>query len=129
MTERPSPGPQHPSLFDVTAQGSRKKRPRPSTSLVDRLCAELDRRAGWVSASTLATVLDVDDRAIREAAQQSAGRVLGGQRGYCLTARASLEDVQLVTRALLSQAARMRQRVLEIERVRHRLDPYKDGGR
>ena len=104
-----------PDLF--SAHGDRERRPDVG-GLLPRLLDALDRR-GWVSAKVLARELDTDDRSIREAAHHSGGRVLGGQRGYALTQQASLDDVQAVTRWLLSQSARMRGRVVEIERVRH----------
>ena len=72
-----------------------------------------------MSAKVLANELGVDDRSIREAVHLIGGRVLGGQRAYCLTVQASLDDLQRVTRWLLSQAGYMRGRVVDIERVRH----------
>jgi hypothetical protein len=99
------------------ASGSPDRRPGVA-GLLPRLLAALDGR-GWMSARVLARELDTDDRSIREAAHQSAEQILGGQRGYCLTSQASLEDVDRVTRWLLSQAGHMRGRVVEIERVRH----------
>ena len=99
------------------AQGDTRKRPS-VTSLVPRMIAALDRR-GWVGASALVTELETDKRAIREAAHMSDGRVLGNQRGYILTTQATLEDVHKVTRRLLSQSNQMRDRVRQIERVRH----------
>jgi hypothetical protein len=106
-----------PSLF--RAHGQRTRRPK-GAELAARLVDALDRRGGgWVSAGLLAADLGVDKRTIRAAANQSQGHVIGGQHGYCRTIRASLAEVQAVTRALLSQSARMRKRVIEIERVRH----------
>lgn len=105
-----------PSLFQ--SHGRREARPR-AGELVDRLISALERRGGWVSARVLCEDLGVDDRAIRQAASSSGGRVLSGQRGYIETARASLAELQRCTSALLSQSARLRHRVLEIERVRH----------
>jgi hypothetical protein len=88
------------------------------TALVPRMIRALDRR-GWVSAATLCTELRTDKRSLREAAHCSDGHVLGHQRGYTLTTQASQEEVNAVTRRLLSQSNHMRERVRQIERVRH----------
>src|SRR5690606_26599100 len=92
-----------PDLF--AAHGDRRKRPM-VTTLVPRMLAALERR-GWVGASTLVAELDTDKRALREAAHQSDGRILGNQKGYILTTQATLEDVHKVTRRLLSQSNQM----------------------
>lgn len=104
-----------PDLF--AARGSRERRP-PVGRLVPQLVQALDRR-GWVAARLLMSELDVDARALREAAHRSDGRILGNQRGYILTTQATLDEVHAVTRRLLSQSNRMRDRVRQIERVRH----------
>lgn len=104
-----------PDLF--AAAGSPEHRPVVDR-LVPRLLSALDSR-GWVSARVLSRELNTDDRSLREAASQSAGEIVSGQRGYCLTRQASLEDVDRSTRWLLSQSARMRERAMAIERVRH----------
>lgn len=82
------------------------------------MVAALDCR-GWVGAAVLEVQLNADKRALREAANRSEGRILGNQRGYILTTQATLEDVHKVTRRLLSQSTQMRERVRQIERVRH----------
>lgn len=99
------------------ADGNRDRRPQVEM-LIPRFIAALDSR-GWVGAKALAHELGVDARALREAAHLSDGRILGNQRGYCLTTQATLEEVHQVTRRLLSQSNRMRDRVRQIERVRH----------
>lgn len=93
------------------------KRPKVD-ALVPQLIAVLSGR-GWLTARRLKGLLQVDDRAIREAAHLSKGLVISGQRGYALTREASLEDVQHATAWMLSQASEMRRRVAEIEKVRH----------
>ena len=101
----------------LAARGDARKRPSVAL-LVPRMITALD-RLGWVSAAVLEVELDTDKRALREAANRSDGRILGNQKGYCLTTQASLEDVHKVTRRLLSQSNQMRERVRQIERVRH----------
>jgi hypothetical protein len=104
-----------PNLF--AAHGSRNRRPTVDW-LVPRMVAALDGR-GWVGARWLTAELGANPRALREAAHCSAGRILGNSRGYILTTQANLQDVHAVTRRLLSQSNRMRERVRQIEVVRH----------
>ena len=99
------------------AHGDVRRRPFVD-ALVPRMLSALDRR-GWVGAAALVAELGVDRRSLREAAHRSAGRILGNQRGYILTTQATLEEVHKVTRRLLSQSNQMRDRVRQIERVRH----------
>jgi len=106
---------EQPDLF--AAHGSPECRPMVG-ALVSSLITALDGR-GWVSARVLADELDTGDRSLREAASQSAGEVIGGQRGYHLTRQASLEDIDRGTAWLLSQSSRMRERAMAIARVRH----------
>jgi len=87
--------------------------------LLPALIEALDRQ-GWVTAKTLARLLDSNDRAIRDAASQSQGRVISGQRGYCLTHQASVQDVQHAANWLRSQGTKMIQRAYDTERAMHR---------
>ena len=82
------------------------------------MIAALDGR-GWVRASVLCLELDTDKRTLREAANKSAGRVVGHQCGYCLTTQAALEDVVAVVNRHLSQSREQKVRAMAIERVRH----------
>jgi hypothetical protein len=59
------------------------------------------------------------ERRFRAAASASKGRIIGSARGYCLTALASVSDVEHAERALLSQARQMQQRAVEIRRARN----------
>ena len=118
---RPAPA---ASLF--ATRGSRDRRPSVSGDLLARFLRAL-RGRGWVRAVVLKVELNTDRRTLREAAQRSGGRILGHQRGYHLTIEASLEDVIAVTNRMHSQARAMRQRAVEIERIRHRGDIDRDG--
>jgi len=106
---------QTPNLF--AAAGSPTRRPYVDV-LVPRLIAALDGR-GWVRASLLCAELQTDRRSLREAGNKSGGRIIGHQRGYCLTVQAALEDVVAVVNRHLSQARAERARALEIEQLRH----------
>lgn len=86
---------------------------------VQRLMQLLDGR-GWRTAKELASALQTDDRTIRALANASNGQILGGQRGYCLCAQASVEDVDHVERALLSQARAMTERARQIRIARNK---------
>jgi hypothetical protein len=74
---------------------------------------------GWVRGRVLAAELDLDDRAIRELAHRSRGSIVSGQKGYRLTVEATIGEVDHAVSWMLSQATAMRQRALEIQRVRH----------
>jgi hypothetical protein len=106
-----------PSLFG--AGGDVSRRPTCSAQLVPRFVGAL-RDRGWVAGARLAVELEADLRTLRDAAHHSDGLILGGNRGYFLTLQASIEDVVAVTNRLMSQSRHMRERAMEIERVRHR---------
>ena len=101
----------------LAAKGDRRRRPV-VTDLVPRLLAALDDR-GWVAGATLSVELGADLRSLREAANKSAGLVLGGNKGYALCRQAPLADVDAVIGRFLSQSREMKRRALEISRVRH----------
>lgn len=105
-----------PDLF--AARGDVSRRPTGAGQLVPRFLQAL-RGRGWVAGCVLAAELGSDLRALRDAAHESRGLILGGNKGYCATLAASLEDVHAVTRRLYSQSQQMRERAMEIERVRH----------
>jgi len=105
-----------PDLF--AARGNASKRPSGAAQLVPQLRSAL-RGRGWVAGAALAAELGTDLRGLRDAAHESGGYVLGGNKGYCLTLEATLIDVQAVVRRFFSQSQQMRSRAMEIERVRH----------
>lgn len=74
---------------------------------------------GWRSAKSLVTELGTNDRVIRQAASQSAGRIISGQRGYCLTREATTREVLHAADWLRSQAKQMTQRAFAIEQAMH----------
>ena len=104
--------------LDFSARGSVDRRPKGDALLPKLIVALTDR--GWVSAKHLCQQLGTDDRTIREAASLSEGRVISGQKGYCLTHQASVEDVQRAAAWLRHQGTRMIERAIEIERAMHR---------
>lgn len=90
-----------------------------SVDLLAHLRLALEGR-GWLSARVLAHELGTTDRALRQAASLSAGAIVSGPRGYCLTREASVEDVRHCVAMLRSQAARMVKRAAEIDQAIHR---------
>jgi hypothetical protein len=107
-----------PNLF--AASGSRGRRPRNAAQLLPRVLLALEGR-GWIAGAVLARELGTDLRALRAVAHESAGQIVGGDKGYCRTIEASpsLEDVNAVVNRHYSQARAMRGRAMEIERVKH----------
>lgn len=110
----------------LAAHGDVRRRPKGTAALVPRLIAAL-RGRGWVSARVLSRELGVDVRTIREAAHESAGEVASGQSGYALTVEVPVGELDRVIGRFYSQAREMRQRGLELERVRHRRGPIEEG--
>src|SRR4051812_25634221 len=105
-----------PDLF--AARGDSSRRPQYASRLVDPFLTAL-RGRGWVAGALISRELGADLRTLRAAAHESRGHILGGNRGYCRTLEAPLEDVTRVVNRLGSQAAQMWRRGMEIERVRH----------
>ena len=59
------------------------------------------------------------DRKLRTLANASSGKIISGNRGYKLTRNATIQEIDECTSRLRSQADRMNQRVIEINRVYH----------
>ena len=77
------------------------------------------RGRGWMSAKQLAKILHTDDRTIREAASQSEGRIISGQKGYAWSQDMPVHEVMHAAAWLRSQARVMEKRAYEIERAVH----------
>ena len=71
---------------------------------------------GWVLANRLG---QFSDRKLRAMAAASNGRIISGQKGYCLTSEATLEEVRHASFWLRSQAHEMTRRALQIDRILH----------
>jgi hypothetical protein len=78
------------------------------------------RGRGWVTRRVIAADLQTDDRTIREAASQSEGRIISGQKGYCRLVEATIPEVQHAADWLRSQAKQMLERAYAIEQAMHR---------
>jgi len=86
--------------------------------LVAALVARLN-GAGWQTARQLRAD-GYNDRTLRAIASASAGRIISGQRGYCLIEAATVEDARHAAAWLRHQAAEMNARAADIERAMHR---------
>ena len=71
----------------------------------------------WSSARKIYYSLKWDDRHIRAVASASQGRIIGGQKGYAITALCDEDEVHHVVARLRSQAKRMNKRAKEIEKL------------
>jgi hypothetical protein len=66
----------------------------------------------WRRAKAIcAAIPGLTDRSLRMIAEQSQGHLVSGQRGYCLTRYATVEDLNHFERAQLSQARKTINRV------------------
>ncbi len=92
------------------------------TTLQDRLAGGSTRLInalkgrGWTQARVLGPLVAHTPREIRAAAAASGGRVIAGQRGYCLIEEASVPEVEQSASWLISQGNKMIARGLEIRR-------------
>lgn len=69
---------------------------------------------GWRHADEVGARTGLCAREMRQAANASQGRIISGQRGYCLIEEADTEDVMHCVNRLRHQAAEMLQRAVEI---------------
>lgn len=104
-----------PDLFSVT------KAQRVTEADVAWLLRVLHRR-GWMRARDIVSQHFVggSDRELRAIAAASHGQIVSGQKGYCRTDQASVEDVNHAAAWLLTQAAAMTKRAREIQRAMHK---------
>lgn len=85
--------------------------------LVEALC-DLLRGSGWQTAKALKRH-GYNDRTLRAIASASEGQIISGQKGYCLIAEATVEDVRHASAWLRHQGTLMIQRAAEIDRAMH----------
>ena len=102
-------------------EGTTARRPHASGAHIAAVYSALA-GVGWQTAATLGAHLgpEFDARLLREVAQHSDGGILSGQRGYRLTAEATVDEVCGAVRRLRSQADHMRARAGEIVTMRRR---------
>lgn len=99
----------------------RTKEPEVSPAMVEQLCRHLKER-GWVFARELVRETPFDDRTLRAIASKSDGRIISGQKGYCLLdGETSLEDADRAATWLENQAKEMTVRAFAIRRRAQRI--------
>lgn len=74
------------------------------------------RGCGWVRAREMRG----SDRRLRAVASASLGRIISGQKGYCLIEEATVEEARHAAAWLRHQGTEMIRRASEIERAMHK---------
>jgi hypothetical protein len=77
------------------------------------------RGQGWVTAKRLSFHLGTGDRELRAMAEASRGEIISGQKGYKLSAEATLDEIDHAANWLISQGKKMLERGIEIRRKAH----------
>ena len=77
------------------------------------------RGQGWRTARHLSFHLGTSDRELRAMAEASEGEIISGQKGYKLSAEATIEEIDHAANWLISQGKKMLERGIEIRRRAH----------
>jgi hypothetical protein len=101
-------------------QRGRGTGPVVSDGELGQLIAALGRRR-WLTAARLTEATGFNDRKLRALAADSGGRIISGQKGYCLTTEATNEEIHHAASWLESQARVMTQRAISIRKFAHSL--------
>ena len=103
-------------------QGDLLTAPAPRVSRDDvTLMIECLRGQGWLSARQFRIgAYGWTERALRATASASQGRIISGQKGYCLIEEATVEEARHAAAWLRHQGNQMIQRAHEIEQAMHR---------
>jgi len=81
-----------------------------------RLMANALLNAHWLTARELGEAVGLNPRALRRAAHESRGKIISGQRGYCLFGNSSTEEQEEAVSTLRSRAKKITARADELER-------------
>lgn len=73
----------------------------------------------WHQGKSLVRQLGTNERVIRQIAHESGGKVLSGDKGYRLTACASIQELDHAERRLRSQARAMLRRSIQLRKARN----------
>jgi hypothetical protein len=90
-----------------------------SSNAVENPLVSALRGQGWVTARRLTFHLGACDRELRALAEASRGEIISGQKGYKLSAEATLEEIDHAANWLISQGKKMLERGIEIRRRAH----------
>jgi len=104
--------------LDFSGRGDVRLRPDGAPLVAPLIAALTDK--GWRTARDLCRELGTDDRSIREAASQSEGRVISGQKGYALIESVTVEEANRAAAWLQHQAETMLRRASDIRRAMHK---------
>lgn len=107
-----------PQQSTLPLVGASSRRPKVD-QLVPLVLEALDGK-GWVTRRQLQQQYGWDDRTIREAANQSQGRIISGQKGYALVDCVTVHEAQHAADWLKHQAHEMLKRAADIQRAMHR---------
>lgn len=83
------------------------------------LVAHLSRVSDWRTARELTLTTGHSDRALRQLASASNGKIITGQRGYKAASRSTADEIRHAAAWLKSQASEMLRRAIAIERNAH----------
>jgi hypothetical protein len=86
---------------------------------VEALKYHLGMLARWQTRKQICACLSWTDRRLRDAAEHSGGQIIFGQLGMRHIRHASMEEAMACKNTLLSQAAKMTNRAMEIDRAHH----------
>lgn len=75
----------------------------------------------WRTAAQLTTAIGLSDRKLRALAADSQGRIISGQRGYCLISEATPEEIAHAADWLIAQGRLMIKRGIQIRKHAHHL--------
>lgn len=73
----------------------------------------------WRTAAHLSQTTGLSDRKLRALAEISDARIISGQRGYCLAAEATVDEIRHASDWMISQGKRMIRRGIAIKRQAH----------
>lgn len=84
-----------------------------------QLLHALGNARGWINARTLMSMLQLDDRTIRGAAEELGDLVISGNNGYKHVDQATTEEIRHFVNKMESQARQMMQRAEATRRRAH----------
>ena len=94
--------------------GDKKKKPQLSNADVVRVQSALSNR-DWTLAPDLSRITGHTPRELRQIAHLANGQIIGGQKGYKLTVRASDEEKSHALASLKSRVRELNKRIAALE--------------
>lgn len=109
-----------PDLFSWNRPRGRGKALPASEAELERFIAALGGRR-WMTASRLRDAIGFDDKKLRDLRKLAKGRIISGQKGYCLTTEATASEIDHAASWLESQAREMQASAIDIRNFSHSL--------